>query len=238
MDDAGFVIFAHRGASGTEPENTLRSFQKAVSLGACWIELDVQNVRGKMVVFHDHGLNRTTDGKGRLADQDPGALRFLDAGLGERIPLLREVLETLAGKACLNIELKGKNTAVGVSEHIERAVRSGPWEKGHFIVSSFHRRELAAFKGLQPSVRIGFLYDGQPLFLPRRFLRRLVPYSVHVRKDRVSANLVAWCLSRKMRVFAYTVNDPIEARRLIPLGVEGIFTDFPERFIGDAWRMP
>jgi glycerophosphoryl diester phosphodiesterase len=238
MGEDGFIIFAHRGASGTEPENTLRSFRKAVTLGARWIELDVQNVRSRMVVFHDHRLDRTTDGRGRLADHDPEALRLLNAGSGERIPFLGDVLETLGGKACLNIELKGKNTAAGVSEHIERAAQNGSWKKAQFIVSSFHRRELAAFKVLQPAVRTGFLYDGRPLFLPRGFVRRLGPYSVHVRRDRVTVDLVAWCRSRRVRVFAYTVNDREEARRLRSLGVEGIFTDFPERFLGDTWGTP
>jgi glycerophosphoryl diester phosphodiesterase len=233
---AEFIVFAHRGASGTDPENTLRAFRRAVETGARWIELDVQNVDGRLVVFHDARLERTTNGSGRLSGCPLETLRSLDAGEGERIPYLDEVITAVAGRAGLNIELKGKNTASAVAELLGRTLLNRTWKKEQFIVSSFHRRELTDFRRLCPGIRIGFLYDGVPLFFPSWFVRRLKPYSVHLRKDFLNGKTASWCRTRGMRVFAYTVNDPDEARRLVSTGANGIFTDFPEKFSGIVWR--
>ncbi len=229
-------MLAHRGSSGTDPEHTLRAFRRAVETGARWIELDVQNADGRLVVFHDARLERTTNGAGRLAGCPLETLRSLDAGEGERIPFLDEVITAVAGRAGLNIELKGKNTAAAVAELLGRALRNPTWKKEQFIVSSFHRRELTLFRRLCPGLQTGFLYDGVPLFFPSWFIRRLKPFSVHLRKDLLNRRTASWCRNHGMRVFAYTVNDPEEARRLISIGANGIFTDFPEKFSGMIWK--
>jgi glycerophosphoryl diester phosphodiesterase len=225
-----FIVFAHRGASGSEPENTLRSFQKALELGSAWMELDVQNVQNRLLVFHDARLGRTTNGTGRLAEKSVDALRELDAGKGEKIPYLREVFDLVDRRACLNVELKGRGTAALTVDLIDLYVRDRRWTYDHFIVSSFIRDELKTVKRLQPRIRIGFLYRGRLLIFPKRFVRRLGPYSVHVRKDRVRTAWVKSVQSMGMKVFVYTVNEPEDAERLRLIGVDGIFTDFPERF--------
>ena len=102
------VKVGHRGAAGHEPENTLRSFRKALDLGADMVELDVHLCgTGELVVIHDETVDRTTDGSGSVRDMPFHELRGLDAGKGERIPTLREVLDLLEGRAGVNIELKG-----------------------------------------------------------------------------------------------------------------------------------
>lgn len=225
-----FTIFAHRGAGGTEPENTLRSFRKAVEFGAKWIELDVQNVENRLMVFHDSCLERTTNGTGRLSRHTVEALRGLDAGKGERIPVLGEVLDAVRGKVGVNIELKGPNTAALTVSLIEENIRNHGWMYSQFIVSSFIRRELSMVKKLQSKIRIGFLYAGAPFLFPKRFVRKLNPASIHLRVDRVSRRFVEALHRDGRKVFVYTVNDPEEGRRLRSIGVDGIFTDFPERF--------
>ena len=114
------LIVGHRGAAGHEPENTLRSVEAALRLGANAIEIDVHQVEGRLVVIHDDRLERTTNGEGRLAAHSLAALRALDAGQGERIPTLDEVIELVAGRAELVIELKGADTA----EPVARLLRS------------------------------------------------------------------------------------------------------------------
>ncbi|HOS41511.1 MAG TPA: glycerophosphodiester phosphodiesterase family protein, partial [Spirochaetota bacterium] len=139
-----FLVIGHRGACGYEPENTLRSFEKAIALGAHMVELDVHRCRtGELVVIHDNRLERTTNGSGYVAEKTLDELRALDAGGGERIPLLREVVERVGVRAAINIELKGAGTAGPVSELIERTVGSGGYDTSHFLVSSFDHRELA-----------------------------------------------------------------------------------------------
>ena len=89
------VCFAHRGASGHEPENTLSAVEKAIELGADWIEVDVHAVKGELIVVHDERLERTTNGgRGYVTEKPLAYLRSLDAGKGQRIPALREILDS------------------------------------------------------------------------------------------------------------------------------------------------
>ncbi|MBW2492594.1 MAG: glycerophosphodiester phosphodiesterase, partial [Deltaproteobacteria bacterium] len=89
------LCIGHRGAMGHAPENTLYSIGKALELGSPCLEMDVYNVDGHLVVFHDHRLERTTNGTGYLLDQKFDDLRKLDAGNGEKIPTLEEAFEMI-----------------------------------------------------------------------------------------------------------------------------------------------
>ena len=109
-----FLCFGHRGAMGHVPENTLKSIQRALDIGVDYIEIDVYLVEDKLIVIHDDRLERTTDGEGYVVDKKLDYLRSLDAGEGQKIPLLEEVLDLINGRTGLNIELKGENTAVPV----------------------------------------------------------------------------------------------------------------------------
>jgi glycerophosphoryl diester phosphodiesterase len=87
------ICFGHRGAAGYAPENTLASVEKAISLGADWVEVDVYAVENELVVIHDDRLERTTNGSGYIIEQSLEYLRSLDAGEGEKIPFLREIFD-------------------------------------------------------------------------------------------------------------------------------------------------
>ncbi|WP_372695342.1 glycerophosphodiester phosphodiesterase, partial [Immundisolibacter sp.] len=102
---------AHRGASALAPENTLAAVRRAVEFGIPWVEVDVQACADGLVVIHDDTLERTTDGHGPVATQPLAALRRLDAGGGERIPLPQEVLDLCRGRCAVNLELKGPDVA-------------------------------------------------------------------------------------------------------------------------------
>ncbi len=105
----------HRGAAGHEPENTLLSLNKAVELGCDMTEIDVHVcASGEVVVIHDEEVYRTTNGTGFVSQMSLDALKALDAGKGESIPTLEEVLSALKGRIQLNIELKGEGTPVPV----------------------------------------------------------------------------------------------------------------------------
>ncbi|MEO0143058.1 MAG: glycerophosphodiester phosphodiesterase family protein [candidate division WOR-3 bacterium] len=100
-------IIGHRGARGIEPENTIRSFKKAIELKVDYIECDVHLTKdGHIVLIHDHTLDRTTNGTGYVNDYSFDAIRKLDAGKGEKIPTLQELIDLIKGKVKAHIELK------------------------------------------------------------------------------------------------------------------------------------
>jgi len=243
-----FLRIGHRGASGHEPENTLRSIRRALALGANGIEIDVRLTRdGELAVFHDARLSRVTDGGGLLARRTLAELRQLDAGKGEKIPTLREVLDLLAGRAWLNIELKAPGTGAAVLREAERAIREGGWNPRDLVVSSFDRGELAAMlrcagtsetaglakTGRSPGVPrvpfgIGVLVSRRPASLAR-LAAPLGATSLHLPRRLAIPTLITRAHSLGLRVYVFTVNDGAEIARLKSMGVDGVFTDFPER---------
>ena len=222
-----FLIIGHRGASGTEPENTLRSFQKAVDVGADGIELDVHTcATGELVVIHDDTIDRTTDGSGKVSGLSLDQLRELDAGSGEMIPLLTDVLDLIGGRVLVNIELKGDSTAQGVSRVISSYLSRG-YGPDDLLVSSFKPTELSDFISIRDDIRIGVLFEDHPeMYLD--FAGSIGAYSVHPGKDLVSPSLVRRSVDLGCHVLTWSVNEREEADRLRSIGVNGIFTDHPQ----------
>jgi glycerophosphoryl diester phosphodiesterase len=224
------IIIAHRGASGTCPENTLLAFRTALDSGAKWLELDTQLVESELVVFHDDDLERTTDGRGALADLSLAELRRLDAGMGERIPLLYEVLLLAKGRAQVNIELKGEGTGLATADLLKGLFTKGQLTAEDILVSSFLAEELDAFQGRMPEVRRAPIYEKLPTDFSAE-LKRIGCWSVHLDKSLISKNIVLLAEQQNCRVFAWTVNTAAEAGVLFALGTAGIFTDYPEKFL-------
>jgi len=223
-----FLTIGHRGAMGYEPENTLRSFRRALALGVDAIELDVYNVEGTLVVFHDDRLERTTNGIGYLAGKTLAEIRALDAGEGERIPFLHEVLDLVAGRVAINIELKGWGTARPTAELITTYLTKPEWTPKHFLVSSFKHAELRDFRTERSDVPIGALIEAAPID-HARFAAELNAYSVHVALDHVTEAFVHDARSRNLKVFVYSVNHSEDFTKARMLGVDGVFTNLPDR---------
>src|SRR5260370_42354889 len=149
--------FGHRGASGHEPENTVRSVRRALELGADGIEVDVYFADGQLVGIHDDTLERTTNGHGRVMQKSFAYLRSLDAGLGEKIHTLPEIFDAVNRRAVINVELKGPHTAAPVVALITGYVNRHGWRFDDFLVSSFDHAQLREAKQLCPEIRIGAL---------------------------------------------------------------------------------
>jgi len=146
-------IIAHRGASGSKPENTLIAFQKAVELGVEMMELDVHLCKtGELAVIHDARVNRTTNGQGFVSHKTLSQLRELDAGKGEKIPTLQEVFALVKGKTKIDIELKGKGVVTQTVKLIKHQIKSKNLTAGDIIISSFHHHQLKEFHALMPEV--------------------------------------------------------------------------------------
>jgi glycerophosphoryl diester phosphodiesterase len=227
--DPTFLVIGHRGAAGLEPENTLRSFARAIELGVDAIELDAYLVDDRIVVIHDDTLERTTNGKGRLSAHSLEQLRTLDAGKGERIPLLEEVLDLVAHRVAVNVELKGRGTARPVA----RIAAQYPGTQ--VLVSSFDHRELATFRATTRSTPVAPLFDRDH---PRLFeiAADLEAWSINVSRRMVTPALIASARAHGLNTLVYTVNDASEAARLEQAGAKGLFTDFPDRIRATSVR--
>ncbi|HKI52210.1 MAG TPA: glycerophosphodiester phosphodiesterase family protein [Geothermobacteraceae bacterium] len=224
-----FLLWAHRGASADAPENTLAAFALAEQQRADGIELDVQLSRdGVPLILHDEILERTTDGRGRVDQQNWSELRKLDAGswfgsefAGERLPSLAEVLEWADDRLLLNLEVKTPS----VADALLRLLKQFPWAR--VLISSFDHRLLAALRNVAPDLRLGFLNDSR---FWRRALQRATrarAVSFHPRVDQVSRPLLAACQAAELAVYPWTVDSAVVAHRLRGLGVAGVFSNRP-----------
>ncbi len=219
----------HRGARGYAPENTLLSFRKALELGVDAVELDVYCCKsGETVVIHDDRVDRTTNGKGCVWEKTFGELRQLDAGEGEKIPSLEEVLDLINRKVLINIELKGEGAARSVAKIIKRYILEKNWKNENFLISSFNYHELVRFHKLLLSVRLGALITGIPIDYAK-FGEDLKAYSVNLSREFVNQAFVDDAHRRGLKAFVWTVNEPEDIKRIKSLGVDGIFSDFPDR---------
>jgi len=216
------IIFGHRGAPGYPRygENTISSFNKALRSGATGLEFDVRRCGdGKIVVIHDETIDRTTNGRGRVTDLPYEELRRFDAGFGEPIPLLSDVLDEFGDKCLLNIEIKESDIAAAVRTLVlERRLER------NVIVSNFEWQELA---GLAREIPIALLSSKLENLISSA--RQMGAMAIHPRRDLVTPSLIAAAREAKLRIHVWTVNGPEEISRLRNLGVDGIFTDFPER---------
>jgi glycerophosphoryl diester phosphodiesterase len=223
------IYIAHRGASGYEPENTLVSFSRALELGASWIEFDVRVVEGEPIVFHDRSLQRLAQTPGIVERQTLERLRSIKLAKDQTIPLLSEVLNLLRGKACAQVELKGVGSGVATALLLLQSLQNG-WDSSQFLISSFDHTELLAFRATAPIFPVGLLTYGYPLNCVEN-AQKIGAVSVHLHIDSVTEARVKQIHAAGLRVFVYTVNDPADMRELIALGVDGIFTDFPDRAV-------
>lgn len=224
------ICFAHRGASGHAPENTLAAFEKAVTLGADWIELDVYAVEDELIVFHDDRLERTTNGTGKVTQRSLDYLRGLDAGQGEKIPLLAEVLDAVGNRIKINIELKGPGTALPVVALVNHYVATRDWRYDRFLISSFDRDQVAAVGAVCPHLPLALNVDENlPDYSSVASLLGLV--SIHIHLPLLSSTIVRKIHQAGCRVSIFTANTDEDIARVKAAGADGVFTNFPERVV-------
>lgn len=228
---------AHRGASGHAPENTLASFQAAIELGADMIELDLHRSKdGHLVVIHDRRLTRVGKKKWAVNEMGLEELRSIDVGSwfgdefrGARIPTLREVLELTRDRIGLNIEIKKGYRPYDL---IEKSILDliGKYRMlDHVLISSFEDLYLENIRGLDKSARIGLLIDRGSLIKGLKKALFLGAEAVNIPKERVTKEAVKMARGHNLRLYVYTVNEITEMKRYIDMGIDGIFTNYPDR---------
>jgi glycerophosphoryl diester phosphodiesterase len=218
------IRIGHRGAAGHEPENTLKSLLKAVELGCDMTEIDVHVcASGEVVVIHDEEVNRTTDGNGFVSQMTLGDLKALDAGKGEQIPTLEEVLKTLKGRIKLNIELKGPNTPVPV----HRIVEDSGWGKEDVLFTSFDWNMLEEYRELDQDALLGPLAHVNA-FHAARFATKIDAYCVNPLHHLCRRTFVQKTHKKGLKVFPWTVNELGDIEKMKDHGVDGIISDYPD----------
>ncbi|MCK9244020.1 MAG: glycerophosphodiester phosphodiesterase [Candidatus Marinimicrobia bacterium] len=220
-------IIAHQGASGHAPENSLAAFEKAIALGADWIELDVHRVEQELFIIHDYRLERTTEGKGSIYDKTVAEVRKLRLAGQYPIPTLREVLDIVARRVKINIEIKSPDTAALVIQLVDEYVAERGWTYSQFMLTSFNQYEILAAKQIQPRLATGVIIYGLPFGLAE-FTRPLGVRALVVCIEFINSELVASAHRHGLEIIVYTVNYPDDIQRMLELGVDGIVTNYPD----------
>ncbi len=234
------TVIGHRGACGYAPENTLESIKTAASLGVKWVELDVKLTRDSIpIIFHDDDLSRTTNGSGLVAETSYDYIRNLEAGswfsggfAGIKIPTLEEALDIiLEHNLGLNLEIKPcagreKETAEVALDH-----RSRIWDDhDNLLISSFHPVSLEAAMDIAGDWHRGLLLEDSEN--AKQSWRDMADYlsvsTINASADMISSDFAAQIMDAELSLLVYTVNDPVEARRLQRLGADGFFSDTPD----------
>ena len=214
----------HRGAAGHEPENTLLSLNKAVELGCDMTEIDVHVCKsGEVVVIHDEEVLRTTNEPGFVSQLTLDELKSLDAGKGEKIPTLEEVLKTFKGKIQLNIELKGGMTPVPVF----RIVENSGWSPDEILITSFNWDMLDHYRELDREARLGPLAH-ENVFHASRYALKIDAYCVNPLHHLCRQTFVTKAHKKGLKIFPWTVNESFDIGKMKDFGVDGIISDFPD----------
>jgi glycerophosphoryl diester phosphodiesterase len=235
---AAFVKIAHRGASGNFPENTRLAFEKAIEARADMIEIDCQTTSdGHIVVFHDERLNRTAGVSGTVKSKTLQQLKKLDVGQwkkrsfrGERVLTLEEALEIIAGKVDLCLDIKRFNASQQGMEIKLLFILSHYDYLDQTIFSSFDYHCLERVRELAPEARIGVIYGAGVKADPFAAAERLEARSMHVQRQMATRLFLDKAWETGLDVHVWTVNEVRDMEKFASLGVQGIVSDYPEKF--------
>lgn len=228
-------IIAHRGASLLAPENTIAAFDKAIELNADRLELDVQLSRdGKIVVIHDHTVDRTTNGSGLVKDLSLRNLKHLNAGSwfnleysDEKIPTLEEILTRYVKKIDLLIEIKYPQLYPGIEKKIARAVK-GDIDKNNIIIQSFSETSLKLIKKILPDISTCLLISGFEFNeISRPTLERISTFADYISLPQMQIRPEFIKIAQKVGfgVYAWNVNTQGEYLKMQQMHVNGIITN-------------
>jgi len=215
----------HRGAKAYEPENTIRSFKKAIELGVDAVELDVRKTSdGKLIVIHDSNVEKTADGEGEVCELTLGEVKELNLEKGEKIPTLDEALDFLDGKVKILIELKES----GYEEEVLGLVR----DKGlneQVVIVSFKEDVLKRIRALDSNIETGFIYA--------RY-RKPLEKAVELKTDYIlplyhftHSSTVKKAHEMGLKVIVWTINKKEDVEKFVRKGVDGISSDYPDILI-------
>lgn len=224
-------IIGHRGAAASEPENTLRAFRYALDAGAAAVEMDVQMTKdGRLAVIHDETVDRTTNGRGRVQDFTLAELQRLDAGLGEHIPALEEVVELVRGRGQLLVELKQSEAA----SPLLRLCREHRLFEDVRAISFWHPA-IKTLKEQEPRLRTGALMVGCPAD-PGGLARAALTDTLVLNYRYVNRELADAAHRQGLKISVWNIDDPELLAPYLALNLEAICTNRPGEMINYLQR--
>ncbi|KAA0964930.1 glycerophosphodiester phosphodiesterase [Sporosarcina sp. ANT_H38] len=232
-------IYAHRGSSGTHPENTLAAFREAARLPIYGVEFDVHLTKdGELVVIHDETIARTSDSTGFVKDMTLAELKAFDFGSwfsdefqDETIPLLQEVLEIFSETSHhLNIELKSDIFPYeGMAEKAVAMVQKMKLD-ARTVISSFDHEAVQTVKKIAPNIETAALFM-EVLVDPLNYLRNIPADALHISLPSAVRPSMRNVVEDGVAVRVFTVNEEKYVETLNKVGITGIFTDYPEKMM-------
>lgn len=240
---------AHRGASGYAPENTIPAFEQALDMKSDYIELDIQLTKDLVpVVIHDGTVNRTTNGKGYVKDYTLEQLMTLDAGswfnekypmfareiyAGLRIPTLDQVFERFGKEVAYMIEIKDPNLNSNIESVLNEHILK--YDLTDYVsIHSFSEASLRRFHAINASIPLYQIvwYDFSVYKISESYINRLKTYAVGISPNfqKINAGYVAQVKNSGLKIFPYTVNYQVNMDKAVLWGVDGVHTNFPDRF--------
>lgn len=221
-------IVAHRGASGTFPENTLSAFREAIRLNVESIEFDVHLSKdAELIIIHDGSVDRTTDGSGKIEDLTLTEIKKLDAGAGERIPTLSETLEIMPASMRLNIHVKAYPATQNIvtQKVIDEMIQHNVLDNAFFTSDA---ETVKLVKSINPDVTICNL-SGQGGHQYVDFSKELGSYILQPGHEITTKEFVEKAHANNMEVNVFYADEEKDMLALIEMGVDGILTNYPER---------
>ncbi len=226
------LAMGHRGASGLAPENTIAALETAIRYQADFCEIDAQQTRdGEVVLLHDYSVSRTTNGSGKIWNLEWKDAALLDAGSwfgrsfkSERIPTLKQAIQTVRGRMKLNVEIKLHPKQIDLPRKVVEII-----EEENFVdecmVTSFDKEAIRQIRKLNPGVTTGLITrSGIPSNLENSLFRLSVCHASIVDRE-----LVSHLRGKQKQIVVWTVNRIANMKRFIKMGVDGIITDRPDR---------
>ena len=223
------LVIGHRGAMGYETENTIASVKKALELDVDMIEIDVFTIKsGEIVVFHDENLERLTNARGKIENWNYTELQKVIVKGNHKIPLLQDVLKVVNHKVKLNIELKGKGTADRVNFIINYYIKEKGWKTEDFLISSFKWDELREMRKINPEIPIAILTEDYPSDAIA-IAEELNAEAINPYFKTLNAENSLEIKQAGFKIYTWTVNAPQDIMNMKKIGVDAIFTNYPER---------
>ncbi len=230
MDELkNILLIAHRGASKLAPQNTIKSFQKAIDLKADYIEFDVRATKdGEIVVIHNKTTNKTANFNGKIKKMTLKELKQLNFGEGEKIPTLRELIEIAKG----NIELQCEIKIRGITKKVIEILREEDVIE-HTLISSFKHDILKEIKQIEPAIKIGALEPSRTGWVTDWISKKCMIQNaiknrfefIHPHHWLLSHKFITYAHEKNLKINAWTVDSMGIMQKLIAKGVDGILTN-------------
>jgi glycerophosphoryl diester phosphodiesterase len=234
IEEHKFVNIAHRGASGTCTENTLSAFEKAIEYNCDMVEFDVQYIDRKLCVFHDYTANRMFGVDKKMSDLNSGEFDKLIYANCERIPTLQQALDCINGRCGVNIEVKDSSIATNIVAIVRDYQKKKQWRNVDIVLSSFSCATVNLIRRSDSDINVSQLFHEDNVTLrdiknfKKDYFEKNI-YSVNLYVEDITQPIVEYCNENSMKIYVYTVNELRAIRFLRELGVNGVFTDYPER---------